>query len=401
MKNALYIQSGGPTAVINASAYGVISAYRETGGIGRLFAARHGIRGVIHGELCDVFSEHPETLELLVQTPSSIFGSCRYRIQEEGDYRKILETLDKNNIDVVFYNGGNGTLRACNNLIEYLKIHGYSCKVIAIPKTVDNDIAGMDHAPGFPSAARHVIITVSELVHDLRVYDTGLIMVLEVMGRDTGWLAASTIVCAKNGTGPDLIYTPEFTFDDDKFLCDVERIYRNKGKVLAVVAEGVKRSDSTYLFEHCNDVFEDAPRQNMGGITPYLTGLLRRHFSCKVRGIDLGLMQRCGIHTASSVDVNEAVMLGREAVFAAATGTSGVAVAIERLGNNPYLTRLCHLCIPEIIKQDGSMPPEYITPEKNFINETFFDYIEPLVGLLPRYAKLRQETKNLYAKKEA
>jgi 6-phosphofructokinase 1 len=395
MENALYIQSGGPTAVINASAYGIISACGNYDCIGRLYAARHGILGLINDQLYDISMEDPAELELLIQTPSSVFGSCRYRVPDastdDGDYKKILQTLVRHNIGYIFYNGGNGTLRACNDLTEYLKSQKYPCRVIAVPKTVDNDIAGLDHAPGFSSAARHVVITVSELVHDLRVYDTGLIIVLEVMGRDTGWLAASTILCTKMTNGPDLIYTPEFTFDDEKFLQDVDRVFQRQGKVLAVVAEGVKRSDRTYLFEHCNDVFKDAPYQNMGGITPYLTDLLRRRFSCKVRGIDLGLMQRCSSHTASPVDIKEAVMLGREAVAVAVGGKSGVMITIERLPQNEYATRTGYRKLSELIQRDGSMPLKYITPEKNFITEEFFDYIEPLVNPLPRYAKLHLE----------
>jgi 6-phosphofructokinase 1 len=391
MKNALYIQSGGPTAVINASAYGVMCACGECGGIGRLYAADHGILGVINDRLYDV-SDIMEP-ELLAQTPSSIFGSCRYRVRDvkddDTDYRKIRETLDRHNIGYIFYNGGNGTLRACHDLIDYLKSQNHPCQVAAIPKTVDNDIAGLDHAPGFPSAARHVIITVSELAHDLRVYDTGLIMVLEVMGRDTGWLAASTLLCAKTNNGPDLIYTPEYTFEDEKFLRDIEEVYRRRGKVLAVVAEGAKKRDGTYLFEHCSEVFEDAPRQNMGGIIPYLVGLLREHFSCKVRGIDLGLMQRCGIHTASPVDIEEAAVLGREAVKALLEGDSGIMTAIDRLSSSPYATAVRRVSVSQVIKQDGVMPRNYITPEKNYIREDFLEYIEPLVGPLPRYAKLR------------
>jgi 6-phosphofructokinase 1 len=211
------------------------------------------------------------------------------------------------------------------------------------------------------------------------------------MGRDTGWLAASTILCTKMNNGPDLIYTPEFTFDDEKFLHDVDRVFQRQGKVLAVVAEGVKKSDSTYLFEHCTNVFEDAPYQNMGGITPYLTGLLRKHFSCKVRGIDLGLMQRCGSHTASPIDIEEAVMLGREAVTVAVNGKRGVMMTIERLKQSRYTTRIGDLSLPEVIRRDGSMPMKYITAEKNFIKEDFLDYIEPLVSPLPRYAKLHLE----------
>ncbi|MCC8180730.1 MAG: diphosphate--fructose-6-phosphate 1-phosphotransferase [Planctomycetes bacterium] len=394
MKNVLYIQSGGPTTVINATAYGVIQAcLANSGSVGRLFAAEHGILGVIHDRLFDVLAEAPDELELLKQTPSSIFGSCRYRIANgeagEADYASIVQTCDRNNIGHILYNGGNGTLRACRDLAAYLKRVGHSCRVVAIPKTVDNDIHGLDHAPGFPSAARHVAITVSELAHDIRVYDTGLIMVLEVMGRNTGWLAATTLLCAKHGDGPNLIYTPEHVFEDDRFIRDVENAYARRNKVLAVVAEGVRKSDGTYLFEYGSEVFEGKPHKNMGGITPYLVDLLRRHFSCKIRGIDLGLMQRCGMHTASQVDIDEAVRLGEEAVLAALDGQTEIMVAVERLSSRPYRTAIRRVPLAESAGRDGVMPMSYITPEKNYINDSFLDYIEPLVGELPRYAKLR------------
>lgn len=394
MKNALYIQSGGPTAVINASAWGVIEACRDNAGaIGRLFAAEHGIRGVINDRLFDITAEDPAQLALLPRTPSSVFGACRYRIPDrpEGnsDYHRILVTLERRNIGYIFYNGGNGTLRACRDLLAFLADAGRPCRVIAIPKTVDNDIADLDHAPGFPSAAKHVVITVSELAHDIRVYDTGLIMVLEVMGRNTGWLAASTIMCSRASHGPDLVYTPEYRFEDERFVADVERVYARRGKALAVVAEGVRKGDGTYLFEHGGEVFEGKPQKHMGGVTPYLVGLLRRHFTCKIRGIDLGLMQRCGMHTASEIDVREAVTLGREAVLAALAGESGRMVAMERISGKPYSARVVLRGIEAVAGRDGVMPETYITPERNQIRDSFLDYIEPLVGEVPQYASLR------------
>lgn len=396
MKNALYLQSGGPTAVINATAYGVAKACKDhSGTIGRLYASLHGIRGLINGSLADIYAEEEAQLKLLPQTPASVFGSCRYRVPdgEAGlpDYMKMLQTLEKFNIGYIFYNGGNGTLRACRKLADYLQKAGYSCTVIAIPKTVDNDIYGLDHAPGFASAARHVMITVNELAHDIRVYDTGLITVLEVMGRNTGWLAAGTRLCSLQGNGPDLIYTPEYTFHDERFLQDIENVYSKKGKVLAVVSEGVRKADGTYLFEYGGNVFEDAPQQNMGGITPYLTNLLRLNFSCKIRGIDLGLMQRCAAHTASVVDVEEAEYLGSCAVEKALEGESRILVGLERISSIPYRTKPVTMPISYAASRDGQMPVSYITPGKNYITEDILTYIQPLVGEIPAYAQLKRK----------
>lgn len=392
-KNALYIQSGGPTAVINSTAYGVITAcMKNSDKIGRLYCAEHSIVGLLNKRLIDVYEENNDQLELLKQTPSAIFGSSRYRIPDanidDSDYRKILDTLKQYEIAYIFYNGGNGTLRACRDMINYLNQQNYDCNIIAIPKTVDNDISNIDHSPGFPSAARHVAITVSELAHDIRVYDTGLIMVLEVMGRNTGWLAASTLLCAKDGNGPDLIFTPESNFQSDKFIHDVKSVYDKKGKCLAVVAEGVKDSKGNYLFEYGNKTL-DEPYLNMGGITPYLTRLLKQHFSCKIRGLDLGLMQRCSIHNVSKVDSIEATMLGHSAVKAALKGFSEKMVTLHRTSSKPYLIEESLIDIEKASESDSKLPTKYITKDKNFIEESFLDYIEPLVGKLPKYSKLQ------------
>ncbi len=392
-KNAVYIQSGGPTTVINASAYGVISACMQNKDkIGKLYSALHGTVGLLSGKLIDVYAEDPAELKLLTQTPSSAFGSCRYRMQDadvdDTDYRRIVENFARHDVGYLFYNGGNGTLRACHKLQKYMEAQGYDCKVVAIPKTVDNDIAGIDHAPGFPSAARHAAISISELAHDIRVYDTGLITVIEVMGRNTGWLAASTLLCAKAGNGPDLIYTPELMFRPEKFIADVRQVYERKGKCMAVVAEGVKDTHGKYLFEY-NLHSPDQPSLNMGGITPYLTHILLQNFPCKVRGIDLGLMQRCGMHTASKLDVEEAARLGEMAVREALDGVTGKLVTLKRISSRPYAVRESILDIAQAASTDGTMPTSYITKEQNFIEDSFLEYIEPLVGELPSYARLQ------------
>ena len=322
--NGLYIQSGGPTAVINSSAYGVISRWRELGSkVGTLYAVFHGNYGLVHGMLYDTARITDENLRLLVNTPSMIFGSSRHRIPDGPlgfpEYDAIINVIETHNIQYIFYNGGDGSLRACNDLRTYLKMKQVPCSIIFIPKTVDNDIDGIDHAPGFPSTARYVNISITELVHDIETYDTNLIAVVEVMGRRTGWLAASTLLAHHHGFGPDLIYVPECKFSMRKFIADVQKIYQERGKCIAVVAEGVKDEHDKFLFEY-QDIDVKQPELNMGGITPYLTSQLRKNFSCKIRGIDLGLMQRCSSHVTATIDVKEAVQIGEEAVSLAIAG---------------------------------------------------------------------------------
>lgn len=394
-RNALYIQSGGPTSVINASAYGVIDECRRHGEeIGKLYASVHGIVGVMEGELYDCFEEEEAQLELLKQTPSMVFGSSRYEVREDTDcdYEKILDTLKRFHIYYIFINGGNGSAEAGKRLYGYLTRVSYDFRLMVIPKTVDNDIAGIDHAPGFPSAARHVAVSVAELVHDMHTYDTDLIMVAEVMGRNTGFLAAASLAACETGYGPDLIYVPEVTFDSEKFVRDIRDILEKKGKCFAVVPEGVKTADGKYLFESTTVNKAQDPSRNMGGITPYLNSLLREHFTCKIRCIDLGLMQRCAIHDASFVDLEEAEALGRMAVRRTVEGRSGEMVTLNRRANSPsYETELTGIPLEQVAGKERVLELRYVTSDQNFIRKEYLEYILPLIGELPEYAKLKRK----------
>lgn len=393
--NGLYIQSGGPTAVINSSAYGVIRKWRAQGPeVGTLYAVLHGNYGLVNGLLYDTAEITGENLRLLINTPSMIFGSSRHRIpdgpQGYGQYDAIIHVIKKHNIRYIFYNGGDGSLRACNDLRDYLEKKHIPCAVLFIPKTVDNDIDGIDHAPGFPSTARYANISISELVHDIGTYDTDLIAVVEVMGRRTGWLAASTLLAHHHGYGPDLIYVPECRFSISKFISDVQKVLQKRGKCIAVVAEGVRDEHDKFLFEY-QDVDVKHPELNMGGITPYLTSQLRKNFSCKVRGIDLGLMQRCSSHLTAVMDKEEAIQLGEEAVSLALAGEDGKMVCIERLSSDPYLTRLTAIPVEQAINGGHLLPLSYINDDENFIDDSFLDYIRPLIGDLPTYSRLNFE----------
>ncbi|QTQ15393.1 diphosphate--fructose-6-phosphate 1-phosphotransferase [Treponema parvum] len=390
--NALYIQSGGPTAVINSSAYGVIKSWRDKGSsVGNLYAVLYGNYGLVHGLLYNTSNISKTTLKRLKNTPSMIFGSSRYRIEDgpKGykQYDAIIKTIKKHNIHHIFYNGGDGSLRACNELSLYLKKENILCSVIFIPKTVDNDIDGIDHAPGFPSTARHINISITELIHDIETYDTNIIAVIEVMGRKTGWLAASTIAAKHCGHGPDLIYVPEHKFSISNFFDDIRRILQKKGKCIAVVAEGVKDEHNKYLFEYGNKNLL-CPELSMGGITPYLTDQLKNNFSCKIRGIDLGLMQRCSSHLISAIDIKEASDLGEQAVSLALAGENKKIVYVKRLSSYPYATSFDTIPIENVINGGHPLPLSYINDAGNFIKESFLDYICPLIGKMPLYAKL-------------
>lgn len=391
MRNALYIQSGGPTAVINCSAAGVIRECQELLEKGdKLYASLHGIDGLLHDHLYDCTDMDEMQLLRLRNTPSMAFGSCRYTVREdtEEDYDRILATLKKYQIYYIFINGGNGSVAAGHRLCEHLKKAGYPCCLMVIPKTVDNDIAIVDHAPGFPSAARHTVITISELVHDMYTYDTDLIMAVEVMGRNTGYLAAAAAAAGKTGWGPDLIYVPEVVFDPEQFVNDVAEVIQKKGKCFAVVAEGVKTADGRYLFEDTTVNKADDPSKNMGGITPYLNHLLRKHFTCKIRCIDLGLMQRCGAHDASEIDKTEAQQLGSEAVKRAFAGESGKMVTLTRISSSPYRTEIQTLDLEQVADVERVMDLSCLEDNRHQIKEAYMDYILPLIGDLPEYVEL-------------
>ncbi len=388
--NALYIQSGGPTAVINSSAYGVITeCAKHSGSIGKLYAAEHGLAGAINGRLFDLSLEKPAEFSLLQQTPAMVFGSCRHMISD-GDCHMFLGTLKRFNIRCIFMNGGNGSVRGCLQLYKFLSKVNYKCSIVEIPKTVDNDISNIDHSPGFPSAARHLAISISELIQDMMVYDTNLIMAAEVMGRNSGYLAASTSAAGLTGFGPDLIYVPETVFNEEAFINDIGRVVAQKGKCFAVVAEGVKNQSGSYLFEKPAARGANKPPLNMGGVTPYLNMLLKKRFPCKIRCIDMGLMQRCSAHNVSAVDQKEAVLLGAAAVKAALEGASGKMVSLRRTSELSYQTETVLIDLEKVAASNNFLPTEYINETHNGIKPSFLNYIVPLIGDLPRYASLKK-----------
>ena len=236
LKGACIIgQSGGPTSVINASAYGVIRTALDSDCITAVYGAEHGIKGVLADRLFDMSKEDARELELLKYTPSSALGSCRYKIADpdvdDTDYKRILEVFKKHDVRYFFYNGGNDSMDTCNKISKYMQKVGYECRVMGVPKTIDNDLFGTDHCPGYASAAKYIATSCMEVYQDARVYDTGMICIIEIMGRHAGWLTAAAALATEYGAGPDLIYLPERDFDMDKFLADVERVYKEKGQL--------------------------------------------------------------------------------------------------------------------------------------------------------------------------
>ena len=402
--SCIFGQSGGPTAVINASAYGVIKAALEADEITKVYGAAHGIKGVLDDKLYIMDEEDPKELEYLLHTPSSELGSCRYKIadpeKDDTDYKRILEIFKKYNVRYFFYNGGNDSMDTCNKISRYMESVGYECRVMGVPKTIDNDLCGTDHCPGFASAAKYIATSCMEINKDARVYDNGMITVVEIMGRHAGWLAASAALASVYGSGPDLVYLPEVDFDMDKFIADVDKVYKENGKVFVAVSEGIHYADGSFVSEAKVSATDGFGHAQLGGLAAMLAEVVKEHTGAKVRGIELSLLQRCGSHLASATDVNEAFSAGAEAVKQAVNGVSGQMVAFEReYIDGKYNCKLVLLPLSKVANYEKKVPLEWINDERNGLKSEFIDYVLPLiqgepklpmVDSLPRYAKLKK-----------
>ena len=400
----IFGQSGGPTAVINASAYGVIRAALDAPEITKVYGAAHGIMGVLDDKLYVMDEEDPEELKLLLNTPSSELGSCRYKIadpeKDDTDYKRILEIFKKYNVRYFFYNGGNDSMDTCNKISRYMESVGYECRVMGVPKTIDNDLYGTDHCPGFASAAKYIATSCMEINKDARVYDNGMITIVEIMGRHAGWLAASAALATEFGSGPDLIYLPETDFDMDKFLAEVDEIYAKNGKVLVAVSEGIHYADGTFVSEAKTSSTDGFGHAQLGGLAAMLADIVKKHTGAKVRGIELSLLQRCGAHLASLTDVNEAFGAGQEAVKQAVAGVTGKMVAFKReYVDGKYTCKYELLPLSEVANYEKKVPQEWINETQNGLTHEFIDYVLPLIqgepeipreDSLPRYAKLKK-----------
>ena len=400
----IFGQSGGPTSVINASAYGVIDTALKNPSITRVLGAEHGIKGVLNDRLFDMSKEDAEELALLKYTPSSALGSCRYKIADpdvdDTDYKKILEIFKKYDVRYFFYNGGNDSMDTCNKISKYMQKVGYECRVMGVPKTIDNDLFGTDHCPGFASAAKYIATSCMEVYQDAHVYDTSMICIVEIMGRHAGWLTAASALATEYGAGPDLIYLPETDFDMDRFLADVERVYREKGTCLVAVSEGIHYADGSFVSEATTSATDGFGHAQLGGLAATLAEVVKKKTGAKVRGIELSLLQRCAAHLASETDIEESYMSGKMAVENAVIGITDKMVGFERGEvDGKYLCKTKLFNLSDVANTEKKVPREWINAEGNGIEKAFIDYALPLiqgepelprVDGLPRFAKLKK-----------
>lgn len=405
LKGACVIgQSGGPTSVINASAYGVIRTALDDPNVTAVYGAEHGIKGVLADRLFDMSKEDPAELELLKYTPSSALGSCRYKMkdpdEDDTDYKRILEVFRKRDVRYFFYNGGNDSMDTCNKISKYLQKAGYECRVMGVPKTIDNDLFGTDHCPGFASAAKYIATSCMEVWHDARVYDTGIVCIIEIMGRHAGWLTAAASLASEYGAGPDLIYLPETDFDMDKFLADVERVYKANGNCMVAVSEGIHYADGSFVSEAKTSATDGFGHAQLGGLAALLANAVKERTGAKVRGIELSLLQRCGAHLASETDIEESFMAGKAAVENAVAGNTDKMVAFEReTVDGHYACKTKLLSLTDVANYEKKVPLEWINADHNGVTHEFVEYALPLIqgetrlpkaDSLPRFAKLKK-----------
>lgn len=379
----LVVHGGGPTAVINASLYGAVDEALGTPGVGRVLGALGGVGGITDGNLVDFGQVPREKLDLLPFSPSSAIGTSRKPLEDE-DYRELARALDRQGIRWLLCTGGNGTMDTCGKIWRACHEEGVPIDVVGIPKTMDNDIAVTDHAPGFASAARYMAATTSAICCDVRGLPIHIVIV-EAMGRNAGWVTAASCFADESGTGgPDLIYLPERDFDEHAFLDDAQRLIDEKGCGVVVVSEGLHTADGTPV---APPLMTMGRATYFGDVSAHLAKLVISELGYKARSEKPGLIGRASIAWQSPVDREEAIDCGREATRAVLEGDSGKMVGIERVSSEPYEARLIRIPIEKVMLDERTMPDEYINERGNGVTDAFRSWCRPLLGpALPRFA---------------
>lgn len=387
--NAVVGQSGGPTAAINATLSGVIRGaiqLRREGVVEKLYGMRNGIEGIIGENLVELFPlfEDEKNLKMLEQTPAAALGSCRKKLpQDIGDeiYGKILEKFKKYNIRYFFYIGGNDSMDTVNKLGRYAEENGYEMRVVGIPKTIDNDLPITDHTPGFGSAAKYIATTTQEIIRDCAVYTVKAVTIIEIMGRNAGWLAASAALGRKIcGVEPDLVYLPEKAFSTERFIEDVEKALDKHPNVVVAISEGIRDAEGEYVGAStqsgATDVFG---HKYLGGSGKALELLVKDRIKCKVRSIELNLCQRCASHIASKTDLDESVLVGMTGVLKAAEGANRVMMTIDRVSTEPYEIKIGTVDVNDVANGEQFVPDRFINSEGNGVTDECVEHLLPLI----------------------
>ncbi len=403
--NVIVGQSGGPTAVINASLAGVFKTARDRGAK-KVYGMLHGIRGLLEEKYVDL-SQHIKSdldIDLLKRTPSSFLGSCRFKLPEIKDdteiYDRIFGILDKLEVEYFFYIGGNDSMDTIKKLSDYAILNGSKIRFMGVPKTIDNDLAVTDHTPGFGSAAKYIASITKEVIRDGLVYGTKSVTILEIMGRNAGWLTgAAALAKGEDCEGPDMLFLPEITFDVDKFMRKVGELQEKKGSVVVAVSEGVKVADGRYVCELTDNIdFVDAfGHKQLTGTARYLAEKISREVGCKTRAIEFNSLQRCASQSVGRVDITEAFQVGGAAVKAAFEGETGQMIILKRVSDDPYLCVTDLYDVHKIANVEKKVPIEWINEDGDYVTPEFINYVRPLIQAeltpmmvdgLPRHLRL-------------
>ncbi|MCI5649298.1 MAG: 6-phosphofructokinase [Fusicatenibacter sp.] len=388
MKNLLVAQSGGPTAAINATVAGVVSCAQSSGMVDTVYGAINGIEGVLEERFVNLGETlcGSQQISLLMQTPAAALGSCRFKLKDlkkdASQFEKIIEVFRRHEIRYFIYIGGNDSMDTVDKLSAYCTQQGIDdIHVIGAPKTIDNDLVGTDHCPGFGSAAKYIAATFAELERDCHVYTTKAVTIVEVMGRNAGWLtAASALARVNGGDGPSLIYLCESVFDTERFLADVREQLQKKDSVVVAISEGIHDTQGHYISEQVQSgALDQFGHSYIAGSAKVLEELVRTRIGCKVRSIELNLMQRCAGHIASATDLNESRMLGMKACQCAIEGNSGLMASVERISDNPYRVRYMAVPVCDVSNAEKKVPMEWITPDGHDVTEEMMVYLQPLI----------------------
>ena len=397
MKNVLVGQSGGPTAVINSSLAGVYETAKACGAE-HVYGMQYGIAGVLEGKLVDldaVLSDKMD-IELLKRTPSSFLGSCRYKLPQpdvdEAPFVQLFDLFKQYDIGAVFYIGGNDSMDTISKLSAYGKTIGSEIRFIGVPKTIDNDLLLTDHTPGYGSAAKYIGVVMKEIIRDATVYGTKYVTIVEIMGRNAGWLtAAAALAKAEDCEGVDMICLPEVPFNVDHFVEKVERMQKEKPSIVIAVSEGVKLEDGRYVCELADDVHAvDAfGHKTLTGTARFLANTVARRLDTKTRCIELSTLQRCAGHLTSRTDITEAYQVGGAAAKAAFEGHTGEMVALDRISNAPYQCGTSLHPISEVANLEKKVPLEWVNADHTAMTDEFLAYALPLVQaeLTPIYVE--------------
>ncbi len=406
--NVIVGQSGGPTAVINSSLAGVYKTAKDRGAR-KVYGMLHGIQGLLEEKYVDL-SEHIKSdldIDLLKRTPSAYLGSCRYKLPEiKGNtdfYDRIFEILDKLEIEYFFYIGGNDSMDTIKKLSDYAILNGSTIKFMGVPKTIDNDLAVTDHTPGYGSAAKYIASITKEVIRDGLVYGTKSVTILEIMGRNAGWLTgAAALAKGEDCEGPDMLFLPEIPFDVDEFMKKVEQLQKEKSSVVVAVSEGVKVADGRYVCELTDNIdYVDAfGHRQLTGTARYLAERISREVGCKTRAIEFNSLQRCASHIVGRVDITEAFQVGGAAVKAAFEGETAKMIILKRISDDPYLCVTDLYDVHKIANVEKKVPREWINEAGDYVTPEFVNYVRPLIQAeltpmmvdgLPRHLRLEDK----------